>query len=149
MNEEKILKSIKEDILLLFQLILEDDRYGTNIKVGFNTLKDSNLHNEARVENNNWVFSLYYNYYLEYIETGRKPYVTKVPIYALIDWCKRKGIPSDNKTVYAIQQSIYLNGIPARPLFEPYMIELEKMWEEWADRIFETLITQIKNYFNK
>lgn len=146
---ENIIKAIKEDILALFQLILEDDKYGTNIKVNINTLKDSNLHNEAKVEESNWVFSLFYNDYLTYIESGRKPKARKVPVDALVEWAKRKGIPSDNNTIYAIRESIYKVGIPKRPIFEPFIEQINEVWDEWSDKIFEGIITNLNNYFNK
>lgn len=53
-----------------------------------------------------------------YIDRGRRKLVKKVPISALRDWAKRKGIPSDNSTLFAIQMHIYKFGIRARPFIE-------------------------------
>lgn len=145
---ERIYKAIREDLLALFQLILEDDRYGTNDKVGINTLKDSRLHDEAYVESKDNIFTLYYNDYLQYIETGRKPYTKKVPIVALFEWMKRKHISNDVRVAYAIQQSIYVNGITARPLLEPFEGELDRIIDEWLDRIFNAIVEQLNTYFN-
>ena len=146
----KIYNSIKEDLKALFQLVLEDNRVGTNVKVGINTLASSRLHDEVDVENKGNIFSIFYNDYLDYIESGRKPHARKVPIDALIDWCRRKGIPSDNKTVYAIRESIYEAGIPSRPFFPIFDKEIDNLWEsEWADNIFNEILNELNKFFNE
>ena len=57
-----------------------------------------------------------YLYYGRFVDTGRAPGVTRVPIDALLDWIRVKGITFDGKserqTAFAIQTSIYNNGIP-------------------------------------
>jgi hypothetical protein len=53
--------------------------------------------------------------YIKYIQSGRRQ-GSYVPIAALVSWAYRMQIPTSNKVIYAIQQSIYNNGIPARDI---------------------------------
>jgi hypothetical protein len=54
--------------------------------------------------------------YGEYVNTGRKRGAAKVPIQALVEWIKQKGIETNNKKVlgmaFAIQKTIQKQGIP-------------------------------------
>lgn len=138
MNDEslKLYKAIQEDIKEIFQMALK------NIN-----LQDSNLYKSLKVEvnKNSDIFKILFNDYIEYIEEGRKPKAKKVPIRNLIEWCKRKGIKSDNNTVYAIQQSIYLYGIPKRPIFNYINKNIDLYWnQKWSDDIFKEIINKIK-----
>lgn len=142
-------KFIKEEILALFKLILETDKYGINEKVGRNTLADSNLHKTANVQTEGVEeYNLFFNDYLEYIEGGRKPFSRKVPIEALIKWARRKNIPDDSSTIYAIRESIYQNGIKARPILQYFEQELDELWEnDLSDIIFTTITKKIDEIF--
>lgn len=54
--------------------------------------------------------------YGKYVNTGRKRGAAKVPIQALVDWIKQKGIESNNKKAlgiaFAIQKTIQKEGSP-------------------------------------
>lgn len=131
----EIYKAIQEDIQDIFQQALK------NVN-----LEDSNLYKELKVEVNDSsdIFKVLYNDYLEYIELGRKPKTKKVPIKDIIEWCKRKGIGSDNNTAYAIQQSIYMKGIPARPILINVDKNIDMQWmNKWSDDIFQEIIKKI------
>ena len=146
MNE--LVKYIKEEILALFRLILESE-YGINEKVGRNTLADSNLHKEAKVESNTPnEYLLFYNDYLEAIEKGRKPFTEKVSVQALVSWAKRKSIPSDSKTIYAIRESIYRYGIKGREILVHFERELDELFDkDLSYKIFEEITKSLDNYF--
>lgn len=131
----EIYKAIQEDIQDIFQNALK------NVN-----LEDSNLYKDLKVEvnENSDIFKVLYNDYLEYIESGRKPKAKKVPIKNIIEWCKRKGIGSDNNTAYAIQQSIYMKGIPARPILINVDKNIDMQWmNKWSDDIFQEIIKKI------
>lgn len=131
----EIYKAIQEDIQDIFQNALK------NVN-----LEDSNLYKDLKVEvnENSDIFKVLYNDYLEYIEEGRKPKAKKVPIKNIIEWCKRKGIGSDNNTAYAIQQSIYMKGIPARPILINVDKNIDMQWmNKWSDDIFQEIIKKI------
>ena len=122
--------------------------YSVNVKSN-TTLEFSNLDTQAKIENNDWVFDLFYNDYLQYIEEGRKPRARKVPIRPLIDWMKRNLISDDVRVAYAIRESIYKLGIPARPLLEPFGEMLDERFEQKIyDEIFNTIIIELDKYFN-
>jgi hypothetical protein len=56
--------------------------------------------------------------YGKWVNTGRKKGAAKVPIQALVEWIKVKGIETNNKKVlgmaFAIQKTIQKEGIPTR-----------------------------------
>lgn len=146
---KEVTEYIMSDMLQLWHILMDSD-YAVNTKVSNRTtLKNSNLDNQAKVDNNEFKFNLFYNNYLEYVENGRKIKETKVPIAPLIDWMKRKHIANGDVSVaYAIRESIYDRGIPARPLLTHYgdMID-DKFINEWSDRIFQTITNNIDKYF--
>ena len=133
MNE--IYKAIQDDIQDIFQNALK------NVN-----LEDSNLYKDLKVEvnENSDIFKVLYNDYLEYIEEGRKPKAKKVPIKNIIEWCKRKGIGSDNNTAYAIQQSIYMKGIKPKYILSNVDKTLDlTFFKKWSDDIFQEIIKKI------
>lgn len=144
----KIVEVIKDDLIALFQTILEDDTIGVNTKVNKNTLSDSRLHSSPNTTNNGFQFNLFANYYLEYIERGRRPKETKVPVSALIEWAKRKGIPTDNQTIYAIRNAIWRDGIPARPILHIMDKEIDTLFDSvWSENLFNLITEELDNYF--
>lgn len=58
------------------------------------------------------------NDYGLFVNTGRKPGKKKVPIQALLEWIKQKGIETNNKkalgVAFAIQKTIQKEGSPTR-----------------------------------
>lgn len=144
---DDLAKKITREIMIVWRQLMSSD-YSVNVKSN-TTLEFSRLDTQAKIENNDWVFDLFYNDYLQYIEEGRKPKARKVPIRPLIDWMKRNLISDDVRVAYAIRESIYQLGIPARPLLEPFGEMLDKRFEEKIyDEIFNTIITNLDKFFN-
>lgn len=144
---DDLAKKITREIMIVWRQLMSSD-YSVNVKSN-TTLEFSRLDTQAKIENNDWVFDLFYNDYLQYIEEGRKPKARKVPIRPLVDWMKRNLISDDVRVAYAIRESIYQLGIPARPLLEPFGEMLDKRFEEKIyDEIFNTIITNLDKYFN-
>jgi hypothetical protein len=101
----------------------------------------------------------------QYINNGRKAGAKKVPIGALIKWLKRYRVVSrDKKTgkyqkssegsinaaAYAIQQSIFKNGIKARPFIEKTLDFAEDLISEVIDEIMiPEIISIIEFTFKK
>ena len=58
------------------------------------------------------------NDYGEWVNKGRRKGAKPVPIPALVEWIKQKGIATNNKKVlgiaFAIQKSIEKKGIPSK-----------------------------------
>ena len=140
---EKIAKEIKE----LVRASMEGEN-GVNPKTGTNTLVDSNIYNDlvADVKDLELIQFLIHDYYV-YIESGRSA-GSFPPPQVIAEWCQRKGIPSDNSTVYAICKSIYEKGIKPRPFLDEAWEFIDEYWDTWADEIFDILMEDIDNWFN-
>lgn len=143
---QQIAKQITREILIVWRQLMSSD-YAVNVKSN-TTLEFSRLDTQAKVENSDFQFNLFYNDYLEYIESGRKPKARKVPIRPLVDWMKRNMISDDIRVAYAIRESIYQLGIPARPLLEPFGNMLDERFEiKIYDYIFEKITENLDKYF--
>lgn len=143
----KIAKQLSREIMYVWRQLMSSD-YSVNVKSN-TTLEFTNLDVQAKIEENDFTFNLFYNDYLEYIESGRKPKARKVPIMAIISWMKRNFISDDVRVAYAIRESIYQLGIPARPLLQPFGNMLDKRFEEKLyDYIFNTITEKLDNFFN-
>lgn len=149
---KKIADEIKKDLMIVWRQLMASDyavnKRGSIRSGGRVTLEFSNLDNEAKIEENDFQFNLFYNDYLQYIESGRKIGATPVPIRVLIDWMKRKHISDDNRVAYAIRNSIKKNGIIPRPLLEPFGDMLDERFDKKIyDNIFEKITEQLDKYF--
>ena len=144
---DELIKKICKEILLLFKDVLGD---AINTKSGTNLL-DSNLDKQSSVHNQGTeVYKLMYNDYLQYIESGRKPFARKVPIQPLIDWMHRKHISNDNRVAWAIRESIYQVGIKPRPILSPLETLLDDRWDNvWSDDIFNEITKELNKIFDK
>ena len=144
---DELATKIAKELMIVWRQLMASE-YAINVKSN-TTLEFSNLDNEAKIEKNDWTFNLFYNDYLQYVESGRKAGATPVPIRPLIDWMKQKGISNDVRVAYAIRESIYQLGIPARPLLEPFSAMLDERFERKIfDEIFNTIIIELDKYFN-
>lgn len=90
---------------------------------------------------------IYMPFYYRFIESGRKPFVKRVPISALLDWIQRKSVPvppgwTQTNLAFAIQTGIYQNGIKAKP-FVAEAVELST--EELSIRIFGEVDEYLKS----
>jgi hypothetical protein len=71
--------------------------------------------------------------YIKYIQSGRRAGALKgvnVPVLVLIDWLKKKGVTGNlNRIAWAVQRSIFLNGIktatPPRPFLQAALEAVE------------------------
>jgi hypothetical protein len=82
--------------------------------------------------------------YYKYVSGGRKPRVKKVPIYALIQWIKTRGINpgkySISQLAFILQRSIYIHGIKGKNFIQ--QIEntvLDVVEVELADTLEEAI----------
>ena len=79
---------------------------------------------ETRVITNSLGFSLILlaEQYGIFVDSGRRPRAKKVPVMALVEWVKTKAIARNDqeafRVAYAIQQKIFLEGIPTRNAFK-------------------------------
>lgn len=147
-NIARAFQLLAKDILSLFQQVLASD-VGINKKVSKNTLKDSRLAKTATVVSDAPFLHLIVNDYIESIELGKPKKSQLVPIQDLRDWARRKGIPSDNKTLDIIQYAIWRDGIKGRPIMKTFYKLLDKEWSDtYSDLLFEEIINNLTIYFN-
>lgn len=132
-------------------LIVMSSEIGVNKKVGKNTLVDSDLFNTVDVKSEDIeVVTLLVNDYIDYIEHGRKP-GSFPPPQAIAAWCQKKGLPSDNSTVFLICRSIYEKGIAPRPIFdgsEGVWETIDSVFDAWAEDIFTAITSGLTEWFN-
>ena len=153
MNENviKAFNLLAADILDLFHKVLDSD-VGINRKPmagGKNTLNDSRLAQEAQIQTDIPFFHLILNDYIDDIENGRRVKAPLVPIEDLRDWARRKGIPSDNKTLEIIQYAIWRDGIQGRPVMRTFFNMLDKEWNAtYSKQLFEAILHNLTQYFN-
>ncbi|WP_226929909.1 hypothetical protein [Hymenobacter siberiensis] len=83
--------------------------------------------------------------YADSIDQGRKPGGKLVPLESIIGWLLRYKIASNkkvqkgsgiNSAAYAIQRSIYLHGIKAKPFLEATI----QFRDELVDKVVDTVI---------
>lgn len=156
MNEDtgKVIEAIVNDIGMIVHEVFADNEISENIKVHKNTLVNSNIDKDTIVRlrgENSPVIDIILNSYIEYIERGRERWHTpKVPWDALRDWARRKLGKSDNTTLYMVQKSIYEKGIRPRPILYYVFERIDNKWNgEWPDKLFQSIIKDLIEYFNK
>lgn len=122
-------------------------------------LKQRGVENNSKLMNSiefvevEGAFVLLANDYYEYLSTGRKPKARKVPITDLIEWIKRNTITpkagqSINQLAFAIQTSIYKNGIKGKSYIDPVTeVSLDIAEEGVSDILEEGVLDMLQNSF--
>ena len=146
----RVMYEIGKDIAKLVREIM-DSNVGMNMKAGKNTLSDSDLYRELSVRSTSdgdLVFDIMLNDYIQYIENGRRKGAKFPPIEPIIQWCRKKGLPTDNSTIFLIRRAISRDGIAARPIMARVFDELDRKWNDgWADHIFNKIMEHIDKFF--
>ena len=151
----KIMKDITLDILKGVRDIMDSD-IGINQKVGINTLSGSNLYNQIKwnfqQNDDNIVIDLFFNHYIEFIESGRMPKKGKrPPVFEIAKWLRRKHIVSSNenimKVAYAVSYVIWRDGYKSRKIIEALDKYVDSNFDEkYADMIFEAMFKECEKY---
>ena len=147
----RVMYEIGKDIAKLVREIM-DSNVGMNMKAGKNTLSDSDLYRELSVRSTSdgdLVFDIMLNDYIQYIENGRRKGAKFPPIEPIIQWCRKKGLPTDNSTIFLIRRAISRDGIKPRPIMQYVFEEIDREWDEQlADELFNKIMEMIDNFFN-
>lgn len=152
----KIIKSFAKDIIKEARFIMSSD-IGINRKTGTNTLKDSDLYRQIdwsfREEGKDIIIDTLFNYYIVFVDSGRRAGAKMPPIDAIIKWLRKKNIAPLNKnirsTAFLIARSIKEQGIAPRPIFGTLFESADEKWDnEWSQRLFDTIIKELNDYFN-
>lgn len=134
-----IYKLIQDELYIIIEYTMKN--YG---------LRNSDVAKDARVQFNDTLFSLVFPDYITYINSGRKPNSKMPPTEAIVEWCRSKGIPTDNNTVWKIRQGIARQGIAARPVIDSIMELAQNEWDrDWSQKVFNEIISELINWFQK
>lgn len=152
----KIIQEITNDIVKGARDIMASD-VGINQKVGKNTLVGSNLYKQISTQfkqEDNIVINLFFNHYIEFIESGRMPKKGKrPPVLEIAKWLRRKHIVSSNenimKVAYAVSYAIWRDGYKSRKIIEALDKYVDSGFEnKYADMIFDALFKEVDDYFS-
>ena len=150
-----------DNITLLAKAFAEDvmnitaDIMASNLmlnKKGINTIApDSKIFKEMYAKaSGNIVIQLLLNDYVQYIESGRKAGSKFPPIQPIVQWAKKRGIPTDNSTIFLIRRAIAEDGIRPRPFMYKVLDTIDSKWDgEWSSELFQELTKIIDEFFNK
>lgn len=150
-NVELLAKAFAEDVMNITADIMASSML-VNDKVGRNTIApESNIFKEMYAKaNGNIVIQLLLNDYVQYIESGRKAGSKFPPIQPIVQWAKKRGIPTDNSTIFLIRRAIAEDGIRPRPFMYKVLEAIDSKWDgEWSSELFNELTKIIDEFFNK
>lgn len=151
-----ICREIAQDIVKAAREVMASS-IGVNDKVGKNTLADSDLSRQIDWNiqfGDDVVIQTLFNYYIQFIEEGRKPKTGKMPPEdAIIKWMRRKHIVSSNRNIrsvaFLIRRAIWRDGYNARPVIKTLSDRTDVLWDKWAEQLFDSLIKDINDFFTK
>ena len=150
-NITLLAKAFAEDVMTITEDIMASSMLVNN-KVGRNTIApDSNIFKEMYAKaSGNIVIQLLLNDYVQYIESGRKAGSKFPPIQPIVQWAKKRNIPTDNSTIFLIRRAIAEDGIRPRPFMYKVLDTIDKKWDgEWSSELFNELTKIIDEFFNK
>lgn len=150
-NITLLAKSFAEDVMNITADIMASSML-VNDKVGRNTIApNSDIFKQMYAKaSGNIVIQLLLNDYVQYIESGRKAGSKFPPIQPIVQWAKKRGIPTDNSTIFLIRRAIADDGIRPRPFMYKVLETIDKKWEgEWSYELFNQLTKIIDEFFNK
>ena len=150
-NVELLAKSFAEDVMNITADIMASSML-VNDKVGRNTISpNSDIYKEMYAKaSGNIVIQLLLNDYVQYIESGRKAGSKFPPIQPIVNWAKKRDIPTDNSTIFLIRRAIAEDGIRPRPFMYKVLNTIDKKWDgEWSSELFNELTKIIDEFFNK
>lgn len=147
----KIVMEFSKDLMTLVRMVMESN-VGINQKVGTNTLVDSNIYKTLSVKATNdgdLIFDIILNDYITYIESGRRKGAKMPPVAPIVAWARKKGIPTDNSTIFLIRRAISRDGIKPRPVLQYVFDEVDREWDDsLADKLFNQITEIIDKFFN-
>ena len=150
-NIELLSKAFAEDVMNITADIMASSIMVNN-KVGRNTIApDSKIFKEMYAKaSGNIVIELLLNDYVQYIESGRKAGSKFPPLEPIVQWAKKRGIKTDNSTMFLIRRAIVRDGIKPRPFMYKVLNTIDKKWDgEWTSELFQELTKIIDEFFNQ
>ena len=149
-NITLLAKAFAEDVMTITADIMASNLMLN--KKGINTIAPkSDIFKQMYAKaSGNIVIQLLLNDYVQYIESGRKAGSKFPPIQPIVQWAKKRGIPTDNSTIFLIRRAIAEDGIRPRPFMYKVLETIDKKWDgEWSSELFNELTKIIDEFFNK
>ena len=141
---------IKDDLkIILTDLIPELNKITIDFMTRSGVKKRSDLSKSTSFVVTDKGLELKANYYFQYVSSGRRRGVRKVPIRALIEYIKQYNItPRNGQTInqlaFAIQTAIYKQGINPKNYFDKIIDATSDVTEEVvADDLIEDIADEI------
>lgn len=103
-------------------------------------------HLSAKYDASNGLVGVIVEKQIDWIEHGRKS-GKMPPEKAIIDWCRRHGIGTDNNTIWRIRKAIANNGISPRPVKKDWYIDIDSWVDIACDDMYEKLISYLEKSF--
>ena len=150
-NITLLAKVFAEDVMNITADIMASSVMVNN-KVGRNTIApNSDIFKEMYAKaSGNIVIELLLNDYVQYIESGRKAGSKLPPLEPIVQWAKKRGIKTDNSTMFLIRRAIAEDGIKPRPFMYKVLNTIDKKWDgEWSSELFQELTKIIDEFFNQ
>lgn len=162
MDIQKALKELCDEIKMIIKYRIV--HYGVNPKTGTNTLQGSDLEKSIEVKPTENGIALQIADYWEFVALGwhrshRFEGTMNQFVRNINDWVRRKGIRLGNMTqsqiVWIIIRNIMNNGLRERPFMiwdeegdlSKMIPELENIMDDWFEKLFEAITTDLDNYF--
>lgn len=158
---------LKAKLLAVFREMASE---AVNPKTGQPTLNEtSNFYQNIKIEQEDMeMIEILVPYYVRYIdaidedgkqwEWARRPWAMvksnrslaswRPPLRAIIPWMRKRGLPTDNETVYKMSTAIAVNGILPRPIFNNWEAKTDEIMEKWFDELFNAIVASLDNYFS-
>ena len=151
MEINKLVMEFTNDIMQLVRAVMEGQEL-VNHKVGRNTIIGSDIYKNLQVKATNdgdLVFDILLNDYLTFIESGRRKGAKFPPVEPIVKWARKRGIPTDNSTIFLIRRAISRDGIAPRPFMDKVFENIDYVWDKgWADELFDEIMKMINDFFN-
>ena len=151
MEINKLVMEFTNDIMQLVRAVMEGQEL-VNHKVGRNTIIGSDIYKNLQVKATNdgdLVFDILLNDYLTFIESGRRKGAKFPPVEPIVKWARKRGIPTDNSTIFLIRRAISRDGIAPRPFMDKVFEDIDYAWDKgWADELFDEIMKMINDFFN-
>lgn len=165
---QEAFQDLKEKTLAVFREMMAQ---AANPKTGDFTLDaSSNIYQNTKVEVEDMeMIKVIVPYYITYIDGideegkqwgwARRPWSMvkgerslaswRPPARAIIPWMQKRGIPTDNETVYKMLTSIAVNGIRPRAVFNHWEKKIDELMDKWLDTLFNAILSDLDEFFNK
>ena len=151
MEINKLVMEFTNDIMQLVRAVMEGQEL-VNHKVGRNTIIGSDIYKNLQVKATNdgdLVFDILLNDYLTFIESGRRKGAKFPPVEPIVKWARKRGIPTDNSTIFLIRRAISRDGIAQRPFMDKVFEDIDYVWDKsWADELFDEIMKMINEFFS-